>query len=130
MLATSAAALACANLAKQIDAATAKLGLYTQTRTVTGGSILERGSGWQTIPGAGHTKPDYATVEGAVRLQFQSGEGAIQYVPEAAARANVDILAGEATKRFPGDLHREGREAAKRYLAVAFEAQYGEARRA
>ena len=59
-------------------------------------------------------------------LQFHSGEGAIQYVPEAVARANVDIL-HDATKRSFLELYTEkGREAAKRYLGLAFEAQYGE----
>lgn len=39
-----------------------------------------------------HTKPDYETIKEAVTIQFQSGEGAIQYVNEAIARANVDIF--------------------------------------
>ena len=111
------------------DAATAKLGLYTQ----------DEDGNWRVDPRKEalrmanhtrcyHTKPDYATVEGAVRLQFQSGEGAIQYVPEAVARANVDILATLPTKRAFLEIYTEkGREAAKRYLAIAFEAQYGHA---
>jgi ribonucleotide reductase class II len=39
-----------------------------------------------------HTKPTEEECIDAVRLQFQSGEGAIQYAPEAIARANADIL--------------------------------------
>ena len=39
-----------------------------------------------------HTVPDYETVEESIRQQFYSGEGAIQYVPEAIARANADLL--------------------------------------
>jgi ribonucleotide reductase class II len=39
-----------------------------------------------------HSKPDYETIKEAVTIQFQSGEGAIQYVNEAIARANVDIF--------------------------------------
>ncbi len=39
-----------------------------------------------------HTVPDYETVEASIRQQFYSGEGAIQYVPEAIARANADLL--------------------------------------
>lgn len=39
-----------------------------------------------------HEVPDYETVEESVRKQFFSGEGAIQYVPEALARSNADIL--------------------------------------
>ena len=111
------------------DAATAKLGLYTQ----------DEDGNWRVDPRKEalrmanhtrcyHTKPDYATVEGAVRLQFQSGEGAIQYVPEAVARANVDVLVTLPTKRAFLEIYTEkGREAAKRYLAIAFEAQYGHA---
>ena len=39
-----------------------------------------------------HHKPTEQECIEAVRLQFQSGEGAIQYAPEAIARANADIL--------------------------------------
>jgi len=110
------------------EAATAKLGLYTQD---------EQGN-WRVDPKkealrmANHTrcyhsKPSYQEIEDAVRLQFQSGEGAIQYVPEAVARANADILNEEATKRGFLELYNlKGREAAKRYLALAFESVYGE----
>ena len=42
-----------------------------------------------------HGQPDFPTVQDAVRKQFYSGEGAIQYVPEAVARANVDLLCDE-----------------------------------
>ncbi len=81
------------------EAATAKLGLYSQD---------EEGN-WRVDPKkealrmANHTrtyhhKPSYQEVEDAVRLQFQSGEGAIQYVPEAVARANADILNTAARK--------------------------------
>ena len=110
------------------DAATAKLGLYSQ----------DSDGNWRVDPKkealrmANHTrcyhsKPDYKTIKNAVRLQFQSGEGAIQYVPEAVARANVDILSEGATKRgFLELYHEKGREAAKRYLGLAFQATYGE----
>ncbi len=75
------------------EAASSKLGLYTQ----------DSEGNWKVDPRkealrmANHTlcyhnKPSYSEVENAVRLQFQSGEGAIQYVPEAVARANADIL--------------------------------------
>ena len=74
-------------------AATAKLGLYSQD---------DQGN-WRVDPKKEalrmanhtrcyHTKPSYDAVETAVALQFNSGEGAIQYVPEAVARANVDLL--------------------------------------
>ena len=82
------------------EAATAKLGLYSQD---------EEGN-WRVDPKkealrmANHTrcyhkKPSYDEVESAVLSQFNSGEGAIQYVPEAIARANVDILNTAERKR-------------------------------
>jgi ribonucleotide reductase class II len=75
------------------EAANCKLGLYTQD---------EEGN-WRVDPEkealrmANHTRcfhdvPDYETVEESIRQQFYSGEGAIQYVPEAIARANADLL--------------------------------------
>lgn len=81
------------------EAVSAKLGLYSQD---------ESGS-WRVDPKkealrmANHTrcyhhKPSYEEVESAVRMQFESGEGAIQYVPEAIARANADILNTSARK--------------------------------
>ncbi|MBD2325941.1 ribonucleoside-triphosphate reductase, adenosylcobalamin-dependent [Alkalinema sp. FACHB-956] len=39
-----------------------------------------------------HRKPTKQEVEDAVRKQFYSGEGAIQYAPEAIARSNADLL--------------------------------------
>lgn len=39
-----------------------------------------------------HSKPSREECIDAVRLQFESGEGAIQYAPEAIARANADLL--------------------------------------
>ncbi len=76
-----------------LGAATAKLGLYSQ----------DESGNWRVDPKkealrmANHTrcyhhKPSYEEIESAVRMQFESGEGAIQYVPEAVARANADIL--------------------------------------
>ena len=39
-----------------------------------------------------HSKPSYHTILDAVTKQFNSGEGAIQFAPEAIARSNADIL--------------------------------------
>ena len=39
-----------------------------------------------------HSKPSKADVLASVRKQFHSGEGAIQYAPEAVARSNADLL--------------------------------------
>ena len=110
------------------EAATAKTGLYSQ----------DSEGNWRVDPKKEalrmanhtrcyHTKPSYEEVESAVKMQFQSGEGAIQYVPEAVARANADILAGGAHKRgFIAIYVEKGREAAKRYLGLAYEAAFGE----
>lgn len=110
------------------DAATAKLGLYTQ----------DKDGNWRVDPKKEalrmanhtrcyHTKPSYKEIEDAVRLQFQSGEGAIQYVPEAVARANADILPTHGDRRAFIELYvLKGREKAKRYLNLAFQSVYGE----
>ena len=39
-----------------------------------------------------HYKPSYEVIKDAVTKQYYSGEGAIQYAPEAVARANADLL--------------------------------------
>ena len=102
------------------NAATAKLGLYSQ----------DENGNWRVDPRKEalrmanhtrcyHTKPDLATVTDAVRLQFQSGEGAIQYVPEAVARANADLLGPihNGKETFLKVYTTKGRDAAKRLLA-------------
>ena len=101
------------------NAATAKLGLYSQ----------DENGNWRVDPRKEalrmanhtrcyHTKPDLATVTDAVRLQFQSGEGAIQYVPEAVARANADLLGpiNNGKETFLRLYTTKGREAAKKFL--------------
>lgn len=109
------------------DAATAKLGLYSQD---------EQGN-WRVDPAKEslrmanhtrcyHTKPSLKDVRAAIEAQFHSGEGAIQYVPEAVARANVDILHNDNLKAGFLELYTlKGRDSAKRYLALAYEAVYG-----
>ena len=101
-------------------AATAKLGLYKQ----------DDDGNWSVDPKKEalrmanhtrcyHTKPSYDAVETAVALQFNSGEGAIQYVPEAVARANADLIRTDDEKHFFLAIYtRDGREAAKGYLQV------------
>ena len=70
-----------------------------------------------------HTKPSYDAVETAVALQFNSGEGAIQYVPEAVARANVDLLSpiNNGKAAFIAAYTEVGREAAAAFLAKCAE---------
>lgn len=66
-----------------------------------------------------HTRPSLDEVSDAVTKQFYSGEGAIQFVPEAVARANRDILNNTAMKeRFIELYTEEGREIAAAFLHV------------
>ena len=102
------------------DAATAKLGLYSQ----------DENGNWRVDPAKEalrmanhtrcfHTKPSYQEVEDAVRLQFQSGEGAVQFVPEAVARANADVLTDKfARARFLLTYTANGRKAAADQLRL------------
>ena len=80
-------------------AANCKQGLYTQDEE--GNWKVDRSK--EALRMANHTRcfhqiPDYDTVEESIRQQFSSGEGAIQYVPEALARANADLLDTPAKK--------------------------------
>ncbi len=65
-----------------------------------------------------HSKPTYPMILEAVRTQFHSGEGAIQYAPEAIARSNADLLTDETKRRnFLCAYIQFGKQDAKRYLA-------------
>lgn len=103
------------------EAATAKLGLYSQ----------DQDGNWRVDPRKEalrmanhtrcyHTKPSYDAVETAVALQFNSGEGAIQYVPEAVARANADLLdpIKNGKSAFIKLYTTKGRKAAKNFLVT------------
>lgn len=46
-----------------------------------------------------HRKPTKAEILEAVKLQYESGEGAIQYAPEAIARGNADLLTTDDLRR-------------------------------
>jgi ribonucleotide reductase class II len=66
-----------------------------------------------------HTRPDRATVLEAVTKQFNSGEGAIQFAPEAIARSNADLLpTPELREEFVGIYCDQGREEAGRWLQL------------
>ena len=66
-----------------------------------------------------HTRPDRATVLEAVTKQFQSGEGAIQFAPEAIARSNADLLSTpELRAEFIEIYCDQGREEAGRWLTT------------
>ncbi|MCS5705069.1 ribonucleoside-triphosphate reductase, adenosylcobalamin-dependent [Synechococcus sp. FGCU-3] len=66
-----------------------------------------------------HTKPNRAVVLEAVTKQFQSGEGAIQFAPEAIARSNADLLpTPELRQEFVDIYCDQGREEAGRWLQL------------
>ncbi|MFM7266792.1 MAG: ribonucleoside-triphosphate reductase, adenosylcobalamin-dependent, partial [Cyanobium sp.] len=66
-----------------------------------------------------HSRPDRATVLEAVTKQFHSGEGAIQFAPEAIARSNADLLpTAELREEFVGLYCEQGREEAGRWLQL------------
>jgi ribonucleotide reductase class II len=66
-----------------------------------------------------HTRPDWDTVLEAVTKQFQSGEGAIQFAPEAIARSNADLLpTPELREEFVGIYCDQGREQAAQWLQL------------
>jgi len=66
-----------------------------------------------------HTRPSRETVLDAVIKQFQSGEGAIQFAPEAIARSNADLLpTPELRAEFVGIYCDQGRDEAGRWLTL------------
>ena len=66
-----------------------------------------------------HSRPSRAAVLEAVTKQFQSGEGAIQFAPEAIARSNADLLSSrELREEFVGIYCDQGREEAGRWLKL------------
>jgi len=68
-----------------------------------------------------HTKPSYQTILEAVTKQFHSGEGAIQFAPEAIARSNADILNTEALKiEFIEIYSEQGKEEARKWINLNY----------
>ena len=64
-----------------------------------------------------HRKPTLQECTDAVRKQFYSGEGAIQYAPEAIARANADLLREPDVKQEFLELYTSlGADEARRWL--------------
>ena len=64
-----------------------------------------------------HTRPSLEVIEDAVRRQYHSGEGAIQFAPEAIARANADLLTtAELRQEFIEIYCDQGRQEAGRWL--------------
>ncbi|MBO8206121.1 ribonucleoside-triphosphate reductase, adenosylcobalamin-dependent [Prochlorococcus marinus XMU1406] len=68
-----------------------------------------------------HTKPTYQTVLDAVTKQFHSGEGAIQFAPEAIARSNADILKdNELKKEFIEIYSEQGKDEARNWINSSY----------
>jgi ribonucleotide reductase, class II len=68
-----------------------------------------------------HAKPNLDTIIDSVQKQFYSGEGAIQYAPEAIARASVDLLnTPELKSEFLKIYTESGRFAAQTWLTQKF----------
>ena len=68
-----------------------------------------------------HTKPSYQTIFDAVTKQFHSGEGAIQFAPEAIARSNADILDNVHLKSEFIEIYTEqGKEEAKKWINLNY----------
>ncbi len=66
-----------------------------------------------------HHRPSREVVLEAVTKQFQSGEGAIQFAPEAIARSNADLLTTPELKtEFIGIYCDQGRDEAGRWLQL------------
>ena len=64
-----------------------------------------------------HTKPTESECIEAVSKQFQSGEGAIQYAPEAIARSSADLLNTDDLRRqFLAIYTEQGKDAAGAFL--------------
>ena len=82
------------------EAINSKAGLYTQD--ADGNWKVD--STKEALRMANHTscyhhKPSLEEVTASVTKQFYSGEGAIQYVPEALFRANIDLLETDAERK-------------------------------
>ena len=66
-----------------------------------------------------HTRPSLEVVQEAVTKQFHSGEGAIQFAPEAIARSNADLLTtAELRQEFQEIYCEQGRQEAGRWLQL------------
>ena len=101
-----------------LEAVEAKLNLYRQDEDGNWSVDPER----EALRMANHTrtwhhKPTRQEILDAVTKQYHSGEGAIQYVPEAIARANADLLNSiDKKKRFLDLYCNQGRVSAQEYI--------------
>lgn len=68
-----------------------------------------------------HEKPTKEEIHEALVLQFNTAEGAIQYAPEAVARANADLLDTEDKKQHFIELYCQDKEKSAGYLSELWE---------
>ena len=68
-----------------------------------------------------HSKPELEVLIDAVTKQFHSGEGAIQFAPEAIARSNADILTTQELKNEFIDIYcDQGKEEAAKWIQTNY----------
>jgi len=68
-----------------------------------------------------HTKPTFQTILDAVTKQFHSGEGAIQFAPDAIARSKADILKDdELRKEFIEIYSEQGKDEARNWINSSY----------
>lgn len=72
-----------------------------------------------------HDRPSLETIKASVTKQYRSGEGAIQFAPEAIARANADILYRNGLKWLFIDRYCEDPAKARQFLADTAEEEFG-----
>lgn len=99
------------------EARAAKHGLYKQDEHGNWSVDVER----ESLRLANHTvafhhRPTLEELTESVRSQFYSGEGAIEFTPEAIARSNADILDDDARRAFIEIYCSRGKEAGREYL--------------
>ena len=100
------------------EAKVAKLGLYKQDENGNWSVDPER----ESLRLANHTicyhhKPSYEELLASVQQQFHSGEGAIQFSPEAIARANADLIDTDKLRRdFLKIYTEQGKDAGREFL--------------
>jgi ribonucleotide reductase class II len=99
------------------EARAAKHGLYKQDENGNWSVDVER----ESLRLANHTvafhhRPTLEELTESVRSQFYSGEGAIEFAPEAIARSNADILDDDARRAFIEIYCSRGKEAGREYL--------------
>ena len=68
-----------------------------------------------------NTKPSYEEILEAVKKQFSSGEGAIQFAPEAIARSNADILnSNELREEFVEIFSEQAKDEARNWINSSY----------